>query len=365
VNAALQQLRDEWSYGPLEILHKEACQFTLFAALRLIEQANASQPRLGESRHPHEDAVRLHQPPHLDFAPSDVKSLIWDEELERLILQTYSFGVFGPNGALPSHVTETAFERLKQHKDPALSDFINLLQHRLMALFYRGWANADAATNLDRPGSSDRFQQYLGSLIGLGIPASWQQDSVHDYAKFSRAAGFGSRTRDAEGLENILSGYFRVPVRVHSFVGEWVQVPSSWRTRLARRSDAEKLSRRSGRGGAALGSRAWQCAHKFEITLGPLTYEAFKSFLPERNGASALQELCDLVRLYTNDEWSWQLRLQLAPDEVPIASLGRQRAQLGRAAWLRSRIKAMGEVVIQGESIQTPRSQPDRTSSNE
>jgi type VI secretion system protein ImpH len=306
-------------------LQGQAHQFTLFAALRLLEQTYASRPRLGESRHLHEDAVRLQQPPHLVFAPSDVKALSQDEELDRL----------------------------NQLRDPTQSDFINLLQNRMMALFYRAWANADPATSLDRP-DSDRFRQYLGAFIGLGLPSSWQQDHVHDYAKFSRTAWFGSRTRSVEGLEKVLSDYFGVPAQIHNFIGEWIQVPGPWRTRLGRRSSAERLSRRTAQGsttlaGASLGARSWQCAHKFEIAIGPLSYAQFKSFL---RGESALRELSDLVRLYTNDEWSWQLRLQLAAGEAPTASLGKARSQLGRTGWLRSHRQVVREVVIAGDAAQ-------------
>ena len=91
-------------------LEREPHRFTLFAALRLLEQANAGQPRFGQSRRSADDAVRLQQPPHLTFAPSDVSRMAAAGQ-RRPVLEQYSHGVFGPNGALPLHLTEYAFER--------------------------------------------------------------------------------------------------------------------------------------------------------------------------------------------------------------------------------------------------------------
>src|SRR5271170_6848601 len=94
-------------------LEREPHRFTLFAALRLLEQAHAQRPRLGQSRRAADDAIRLQQPPHLSFPPSDVIRLSVTGQ-RRPVLEQYSHGVFGPNGALPLHLTEYAFERRQQ-----------------------------------------------------------------------------------------------------------------------------------------------------------------------------------------------------------------------------------------------------------
>src|SRR5262249_2516047 len=94
----------------LEALQARPHAFDLFAALRLLEQSCADRPRLGESRRAADDIARLGQAPHLSFAPSDVASVARDEQ-GRLRLEQFGFGVFGPNGALPLHLTELAYER--------------------------------------------------------------------------------------------------------------------------------------------------------------------------------------------------------------------------------------------------------------
>lgn len=321
----------------LERLAAEPSRFTLFAALRLLEQCFPENPRLGEARKASDDAVRLGQTPSLSFAPSDVAAFAADSRGARLRLEQYSFGIFGPNGALPLHLTEYAYERHRQREDATFTDFVNLFQHRLISLFYRAWAEADPASQFDRP-ESDRFVQYLGSLIGLGGAAARSRDAAPDRAKLSRVEQFAPQPRSADGLERILSDYFGLTVEVRQFVGSWMDVPRELYCRLGRDPASALLGQ-----SAALGMMSWQCQHKFEIALGPLTLTSFVDFLP---GSRGLAELHALVRLYTNDEWSWQLRLLLRDVEVPGIRLG-AAGQLGWTSWLGGRGQMADDVVIQ------------------
>jgi len=75
-----------------------------------------------------------------------------------------------------------------------------------------------------------------------------------------------------------------------------------------------------------LGRRVFTRAHKFRIALGPLSREGFERTLPASN---ALDTLVSLVRLYTNDEWAWDVRLALSADAAERTQLGRG----GRLGW--------------------------------
>jgi type VI secretion system protein ImpH len=328
----------DYSSG-LRPLQDEPHRFSLFAALRLMERVHADRPRLGESRRASEDAIRLAQPPYLTFVPTELAGLQTDEE-EIPRLEEYSFGLFGPNGPLPLHFTEVAYERQRQLNDPTFSDFINFLQHRLITLFYRAWAESDPAASHDRPGT-DRFKLYLGSILGLGFDASARRDAVLDHAKLSRAAQFGAQTRSAEGLEDVLAGYFELPIEVHSFAPAWLDIPPHSYTRLGDGSPNAQLGV-----GTTLGSASWQSQHQFEIVMGPLTLATFEHFLP---GTAGLRELAALVRLYTNDEWSWILRLRLASHEVPAMQLG-AGSRLGWTSWVGGRESTAEDVIIRGDA---------------
>jgi type VI secretion system protein ImpH len=312
-------------------LQEQPHRFTLFAALRLIERAYAQQPRLGESRKASDDVVRLGQAPHLSFAPSDVASAAANEEGE-FALEQYGFGLFGPNGALPLHMTELAYERRRQKEDGTIADFLNSFQHRLISLFYRAWADSEPAVSHDRP-ADDRFRIYVGALMGLAPQSAHDADSVSDFAKLNRVGRFAPATRSADGLESILTDYFGIPVEVRQYSGAWLDIPPELRSRLGQ----QRLGMES-----TLGGSTWQCQHKFEIVLGPLGRGRFSNFLP---GAAGLTELNALVRLYTNDEWAWQVRLLLQDADIPGIHLGMGN-QLGWTSWLGIRRSSAEDVVI-------------------
>jgi type VI secretion system protein ImpH len=300
--------------------------------------------------------VRLGQAPHLGFAPSDVATVEATSE-GRVQLEQLGFGLFGPNGALPLHWTELAYERRHQKDDGTIVDFLNLFQHRLISLFYRAWAQSEPAVSLDRP-DSDRFRTYVGSLLGLAPESARDADERADFAKLSRAARFALQTRSADGLEAILADYFGIALEVRPCSGEWLDIPPDLRSRLGE----QRLGMNT-----TLGASTWQCQHKFEIVLGPLSGGEFENFLP---GARGLIELHALVRFYTNDEWGWQVRLLLEDADIPGATLGQaggrgqspgdgeansgsvahargEGNRLGWTSWLGTRRAAAQDVVIQ------------------
>jgi type VI secretion system protein ImpH len=321
--------------APLADLQSQPHGYNLFAALRLLEQVFADRPRLGEARKAADDAVRLGQAPHLSFAPCDVAQFERADD-GTLRLEQFAFGLFGPNGALPLHLTELAYERRRHKDDATIVDFLNLFQHRLISLFYRAWAESEPAVSLDRP-DTDRFRTYLGALFGMAPQSARDADCTPDYAKLFRAGWFAAQPRSAEGLEAVLADYFGVEVEVRQFIGAWMEIPDELRCRLGRGETATLGS------GATLGASTWQCQHKFEIVLGPLPLAQFRNFLP---GAPGLAELRALLRLYTNDEWEWQVRLLLREVDIPGARLD-GNSPLGWTSWLGERRSHAADVVIQ------------------
>lgn len=322
----------------LQQLRHEPHRFSLFAALRLLERVDQTRPRLGEARRPADEWVRIEQPPHLTFAPSDVTT-VQPAERGRLRIGQFGFGMFGPNGALPSHLTEHAFERRRHHEDGAIADFINIFQHRLASLFYRAWAESDPVASHARP-EDDDFATYLGALSGLFDESARGRDSVLDSAKLFRAGLFASASRSAAGLEAVLAEYFRHRIEVRQFVGGWLRVPRDLQTQLGTGESFAILGV-----SATLGATSWQCQNRFEVVVGPLQFEEFMQFLP---GSRALRSLAELIRLYTSGEWSWQVRLLVNDADAPGVSLGKV-GRLGWTSWLGRKQGVAADVVLHDE----------------
>ena len=299
-------------------------QYDFYQTLRRLECLYDEKPRWGQALRPVDEPVRLGQDPDLSFAPAPLASFeARDGRTPRL--QVRLFGLFGPNGPLPIHLTEYARERLHHAGDPTFSRFLDIFHHRFLALFYRAWAQAQPHVNRDRP-SDDRFTSYVGAFLGMAPAAFRDRDALPDLAKFFHVGSLIRQVRNVEGLTHVLQHFFRVPVRIEEFVGHWLSLSAGERTTLS--SERAVLG-----SGAVLGSRVWDRQHKFRIHLGPLTLEQYESFLP---GGVPLRKLVDWVRLYLCFELDWDVRLILKRHEVPPLKLGAGR-RLGWTTWLGQR----------------------------
>lgn len=307
----------------LKRLQRAPYSFGFFEALRQIECAYPEKARIGTSSRPVEDPVRFGQEASMAFAPSTLSSLTLSKKGFPPRLSVLFFGLFGPNGPLPLHLTEYARSRERNEGDATLARFADIFHHRLLSLFYRVWADAEPVVGLDRL-ADDRFSGMVASQIGLGTPALRDRDALPDFAKLHYAGRLSSQTRSAEGLLAILGGYFHIPVTLTQFVGEWMTMPAQSQLRLG-------MSRLTGSLGetTTLGERVWECQQKFRLTFGPLSMDDYQRMLP---GGSSLTALIAIVRTYVGDEYNWDVCLILKKSEVRPALLG-EFGQLGWTTW--------------------------------
>ena len=104
-------------------LAAEPFAYHFYRAVRLLEAGAPDAPLLGETLSPADDLVRFGQTPTLAFAPSTLESIVPGQEGRPPKILVHFFGLFGPNGALPLHVTEHARDRQRNARDPALVRF--------------------------------------------------------------------------------------------------------------------------------------------------------------------------------------------------------------------------------------------------
>jgi len=298
--------------------------FHIFHALRVIEAAYPQAPRLGESRRPSQDRVRLGQEAELAFPPSTIAAFEMPHGESPGRLTNRFFGLFGPHGPLPLHLTEYARDRERNHRDPTFVAFANMLTHRLMGLLYRAWAAGQPAPSFDRP-KNDPVQRKIAAISGhLGKGLS-DRDAMPDLAKRFFAGHLSLGSRNPEGLVAVLSAFFRVPVRVRQFVGSWLDLEPD---------DRWHLGARAGLGQAtSIGQRVWSRSAKFRVLIGPLSLPDYQRLLP---GGDSLTRVEAIVRNYVGDTLDWDVNLILKRAEVPRARLGGE-TRLGHTSWIGGR----------------------------
>ncbi len=301
--------------------------FEFFQLMRRIDAICSDRPRLGESSRPSLDRVRIGQQPAMAFPTRSVARVTEARENHPPSISTYFFGLFGPNGPLPLHLTEYALHRQHNAADATLVRFTDVFHHRLASLFFRAWAESEPTVSHDRP-QEDRFALQLGSLAGFGMTSLHGRDAMPDLAKLHFIGRLASPSRNAEGLIAILIGFFAAPVEIREFIPKWVALPFGALCLLGRDPCTGTLGST-----ATIGARIKVYHHRFRIIIGPLGLAQYEELLP---GSSGLEAFAAIVRNYIGDELDWEVNLVLHHKEVPKNPLGHS-GRLGWTSWIGER----------------------------
>ena len=324
----------------IEKLRNESEAFNFFQAVRILEQwqreTHEDAAAIGGDGSPSKEAVRFLALPALSFPGQDIASL--KEKNEQWVMEVAFTGLTGPQAVLPEHYTRLLLERLRS-RDSALRNFFDLFNHRVVSLFFRAWEKHYLPAQFDEHSHTAHdeeplFTQGLFALAGLGEPALRDRQSFPDAALLFYSGHFSNQRRTSEGLEQILSEYFNLPVEVQEFAGQWLRLERHHRSQLPRRDQTQTAHNVLG-SSIVIGERVWDVQSKFRVVLGPLQLKQFEQFLPS---GDAYQPLLDLTRSFAGVEYDFDIVLVLKADQVPPCCLGdkNQPAHLGWNTWLGS-----------------------------
>ena len=321
-------IKDAWT-DTLAPMARTPWDYDFFQALRRIDAHQPGKPRLGTAARPADEPIRLGQAPEMSFAPAALHAVTGPTAGQMPRIEVRFFGLFGPNGPLPLHLTEYARNRAMHNGDATFVRFADIFHHRLLLLFYRAWAQAQPVVGRDRSGD-DSFADIVGSLIGVGIPQMRGRDPMADEVKLHFAGLLTRQVRNADGLAHLLTGYLGRRVRVEQFAGHWMPLPVDERSRLGRVLGGKRNTSAQLGAGAVLGSMLWDRQHGIRLHIGPLDRKAFESLLPD---GTALPAVMALVHQYLGHEFDWDLVLGHVAEQVEPSRLGRH-ARLGWTSWV-------------------------------
>ena len=373
----------------LEELHQEPYRFEFFQLVRLLQHFHPERATLGQSWSTRPEVVRLRALPTLAFPPSEVVELVpAAEDRPHAQMTVACFGLYGAGGALPNHYTQIILDQERDVRGPerrALRDWLDLFNHRLASLFYRAWEKYRIAIPFERGAAfarqPDAFTQMLLSLAGLGQPTPRHRfvirvptEPVEEAESIDAEAAARStvlarieevallrytgllaarQPRHAFGLQALLRDYFELEARVEQFRGQWLAIPAGGTTRLGSQ----------GRLGidAVAGSQVWNIQSKFRVRLGPMPWDRFVEFLPDRSATPERKQLflaMQLIRFYAGVEYDYEVQLVLDRHTVPAARLDSSSplgVRLGWNSWLVERTpdEDPGDAVFQGEEVHT------------
>jgi type VI secretion system protein ImpH len=299
----------------------EPQRFGFFQAVRLLERWFEQQEGLahGEAL---AQRLQFRNSMSLSFPASEIAELVLKAAapgssdaapVQQVEIVPAFISLLGAGGTLPIYYTELFAQRELYKKDTAARAFLDIFLHRAVVLFYQSWCKHRLALRFE----SDRrnsFAPMVLSLAGLGSPALRNrlragEGGVSDTSLAYFAGVLRQRPVSAIVIRRVLAQYFKVPVRLDSFVGRWFTLPRDNQTTLG-------LANGALGGGAVMGERVWQRDLRLRLTIGPMVRAKYRRFLP---GGPAELALRELLTLMTGVTLEYEVRLTLRAADVQQA----------------------------------------------
>jgi type VI secretion system protein ImpH len=325
----------------MEDLISQPWAFDFFQAVRLIEnnQLRSTITQINgaaANRRQYKPSISFAVNPSPIFAAAELNKI--DEDVDQVDenlswrVWVNFMGLVGASGTLPPSYTEMMLQYLR-NKDTALQEFLRIFEHRGIQLFYRAWKKYFFPVNFEQAAlthDSSDVEKLLLSLVG--DTPSQRHQQVPDHLTLFYGGHFYAKSRSAAALQQILSDYFQVGIKVVQFQGEWIGLEQGARSRLG----AGALGSANNCLGISLlaGAHVWQCQHKFRVIVGPLSQQELSNFLPGSPNKTFIK-LCNIIRRFVDAHLIFDVQLRLKRDEVPVLTLNTKNPrQLGFNSWL-------------------------------
>ncbi len=341
----------------LDRLRARPWEFDFFQAVWLLERASAGGTPVGQRGPVAQERIRFRPDLSLSFPATDVCSLTEfpgaDGALCQL-LEVAFLGLYGGSTPLPLHYAvdilrasdpERALDRRSLGHEPGkdvlpgsspMRDFVDVLHHRVISLFYRAWMKYHYERAFAAP-QRDVVTDYLKMLIGCPPEYDAETLGVPPLRLLRYAGLLTQRPRSATSLQGLLFDYWGdIPVQVQQFVGQWVPLEPGDLNRLGAVNCGLGVN-------LTVGDQVYDLGGAFTIRLGPVDLATYETFLP---GGTRYEQTRALTRLYCADPLAFALEIVLRAGEVPMTQLSsdEQAGRLGWTSWVRA--GELGETAV-------------------
>jgi type VI secretion system protein ImpH len=231
-----------------QLLLEEPYRFEFFQAVRLLEKIHSKKKPVGDTALPYEEIARFRSRIAMDFPSSEIHEIVetpddsTDETKTEVIVNF--MGMAGVSGVLPTHYTELVLDRIR-HRDTTLWSFLDIFTHRAVSLFFRAWAKYRFPVGYER--GNDAFTGFLFDFAGLGTSGLRGRSAIDDESLLPYIGLIAQRPHSNSALENILSDFFGVSVKVQQFFGQWLPLGKQDVTRIGRQKHVARRERHRGK----------------------------------------------------------------------------------------------------------------------
>ena len=218
-------------------------------------------------------------------------------------IHTNIAGISGIEGILPDCYTEE-FITFNRDSKKAVIDFFDIFNGRMLSLRY-SFLKRQGVETLSTPIEKSVIGNIIFSLSGFCFNEKLDADQeidatpklIPEQLKISAQNLFWKNTRSSSGLKAMLSSFFKVPIEIQQFVGNFIRTIPGEQTLVGQKGNFNKLGINS-----ILGEKFWDSTQGITINVGPLNFEQYSKFLPKKSSRdqqfSPLQKMKELIRQY-------------------------------------------------------------------
>ncbi len=288
----------------------------------LIEQHWAERGKIGDGL---DRWCRFRPASETSFPAADIRRCRYDEQ-GRLDIQLNFMGFYGVDGVVPHYFACQAMQ--DDEGGESLRAFLDIFNHRLYALYYQAWKKYRPTFYLHEP--SNLYLRMISAVSG------WSVDEAQGNA-LSYAGLLGRRTRNAQGLEDMLNDYLnRLAVKVKQFQPRWIGIENKTALGVAEIQLGDNL---------VLGDKVLDVSGKVDIAIGPVTPKVSMQLMPTTSRGNAL---IDLIKRYLPPNIDFDLVIEITSGAVDAEPLGSDQLVLGWSTWLQNQVMTAWQVRIQG-----------------
>ncbi|TQI80053.1 type VI secretion system protein ImpH [Serratia fonticola] len=304
----------------------DVSRYNFYQLVELLNRLAVAWQKSPGAANPADEAIRFKSTASLAFPTRDVVALKTSAR-GQFELEVAFLGLHGSQSPLPGYYLDSLAWEDAQNEN-RLTDFLNVFNHRLLTLLHQIWRKYRYYICFDEGGNDD-FSQRMFALVGLGSELVRKKLQINHGKMLAYAGLLASPGRAPEVICSLVAHCFNLAdVTLQSWQLRKVAIAPEQQNRLGARMKigGQKYQGKSVLGvNFSLGSQVADRSGKFLLCINQLTREQFLSFLP--NGAN-YAPLVMFVAFIMRDQFSWDLRLGLAEQQVGGMILGTEQNNL-------------------------------------
>ncbi|HGM5488804.1 TPA: type VI secretion system baseplate subunit TssG [Serratia fonticola] len=304
----------------------DVSRYNFYQLVELLNQMAVAWPKSPGSVRPADEAIRFKSTASLAFPTRDVIALETSAR-GQFELEVSFLGLHGSQSPLPGYYLDSLAWEDAQNEN-RLTDFLNVFNHRLLTLLHQIWRKYRYYICFDEGGNDD-VSQRMFALVGLSNEATRKKLRIHHGKMLAYAGLLASPGRAPEVICSLVAHCFNLAdVTLQSWQLRKVKIAPEQQNRLGGRVkvSGQKYQGKSVLGvNFSLGSQVADRSGKYQLCLNQLTREQFLSFLPNGENYEPLEMF---VAFIMRDQFSWDLRLGLAEQQVGGMILGTEQNNL-------------------------------------